>query len=320
MSLPPNIPILLNGRPVEQITAFLFHAGSNDDPERLLANQGKSFQGSIVLGMGFTFDDSNPDATPIAEMHRLIAENPKNAEVIFPYIGGEEVNSSPTHSHHRYVIDFFDRSEEECWQNYPDLMEIVKKKVKPERDKQKRDALRVRWWQYAEKRPGLKQAIAPLERVLVTNSQASTYLSFIFYQPNVVFANSLNVFPLQKNSDFTVLQSRIHEVFARFFSSSLEDRLRYNPSDSFETFPFPELTPPAPLNKGGLREEQITSPIPPLNKGGLGGGQPLNKGGLGEVQPLNKQGLGGGNPLTRGGLRRSNSRRLANNIMNTEPT
>lgn len=82
---------------------------------------------------------------------------------IFPYIGGEEVNSSPNHAHHRYVINFFDMSEEDAWK-YPDLMQIVKDKVKPERDVQKRDALRVRWWQYAEKRPGLVRAIAQSDR------------------------------------------------------------------------------------------------------------------------------------------------------------
>jgi hypothetical protein len=32
----------------------------------------------------------------------------------------------------------------------------------------------------------------------------------------------------------------VHEVWARFFASSLEDRLRYTPSDCFETFPLPE--------------------------------------------------------------------------------
>ena len=39
---------------------------------------------------------------------------------------------------------------------------------------------------------------------------------------------------------FCALQSRPHEIWARFFGSSLEDRLRYTPSDCFETFPFPE--------------------------------------------------------------------------------
>ncbi|MFM6158903.1 MAG: hypothetical protein ACKPE3_38955, partial [Sphaerospermopsis kisseleviana] len=92
--------------------------------------------------------------------------NPKNAERIFPYIGGEEVNSSPTHVHWRYVINFGEMSEEEARQ-YPDLMNIVEEKVKPERDVQKRDALQLKWWQYAEKRPGLVQAISQLDRVLV---------------------------------------------------------------------------------------------------------------------------------------------------------
>ena len=91
---PSNIPILLDGRPVEKISAFLFPKGGNENPQVLLANSGKSFQGSIVLGMGFTFDDTNSEATPIAEMHRLIEKDPRNAERIFPYIGGEEVNSS----------------------------------------------------------------------------------------------------------------------------------------------------------------------------------------------------------------------------------
>jgi hypothetical protein len=103
-------PYRLDGREVERITAFLFHAGGDDDPARLAANAGKSFIGSYVLGMGFTFDDTDRKgaASPLAEMHRLIEKNPRNAERIFRYIGGEEVNTSPTQSHHRYVISFED--------------------------------------------------------------------------------------------------------------------------------------------------------------------------------------------------------------------
>jgi hypothetical protein len=234
---------LLDGREVDLISAFLFKSGGNKNPSVLLANADKSFQGCIVLGMGFTFDDSNPDATSIAEMYSLIEQNPKNQERIFPYIGGEEVNSSPTHSHHRYVINFGEMSEAEA-RGYHDLIKIVEQKVKPQRlklggnpdaERRKRN-----WWLWGRYTPALFKAIAPLERVLVTNAQASTHLSFIFYSPNVVFANSLNIFPFQTYSTFTVLQSRIHEVFARFLSSSIKDDLRYNPSDCFETFPFPE--------------------------------------------------------------------------------
>ena len=230
--------ILLDGKPVEKITAFLFPKGGNENPKTLLANAGKSFVGSYVLGMGFTFDDTNVNATPIATMHQLIAENPKNQDRIFPYIGGEEVNSSPTHSHHRYVINFGEMSEYEA-REYSDLMAIVEAKVKPERDVQKRDALRIRWWQYAEKRPGLVRAIVQCDRVLVI-SRVGQHCAFSLLQSGLVYSESLVIFPFQTYSAFCTLQSRLHEIWARFFGSSMKDDLRYTPSDCFETFPFPD--------------------------------------------------------------------------------
>ena len=85
--------------------------------------------------MGFTFDDTDRKgiASPLAEMHRLIASDPANREAIFPYIGGEEVNTSPTHAHHRYVINFGERSKEECRRRWPGLLAIVEDRVQPER-------------------------------------------------------------------------------------------------------------------------------------------------------------------------------------------
>src|SRR5262249_8766324 len=52
-------PFNLDGREVPVITAFLFHAGGHDDPAPLPQNANKSFIGSFVLGMGFTFDDTD---------------------------------------------------------------------------------------------------------------------------------------------------------------------------------------------------------------------------------------------------------------------
>ncbi|MCG3134079.1 MAG: hypothetical protein HMLKMBBP_01365 [Planctomycetes bacterium] len=234
-------PKRLDERQVERITAFLFHRGGNDDPARLMANAGKSFQGSIVLGMGFTFDDTDTKgiATPIAEMRRLIDRDPRNQDVIFPYIGGEEVNDEPEHRYHRYVINFFDRDEDRCRERWPDLMQIVEAKVRPEREVQTRPALRERWWQYAEKRPGLCAAVSRLDRVLATCRHQPQW-ALAFLPSKVVCAESLIVFPLTTFAAFCSLQSRCHETWARFFGSSLEDRLRYTPSDCFETFPFPE--------------------------------------------------------------------------------
>ena len=94
-------PKRIDNRGVPLITAYLFHAGGHDDPEKLRSNEGKSFIGSYVLGMGFTFDDTDTKgvASPISLMNQLIKKDPRNRERIFPYIGGEEINDSPTHSH-----------------------------------------------------------------------------------------------------------------------------------------------------------------------------------------------------------------------------
>jgi len=238
---------MLDKRPVEQITAFLFANGSHEDPKQLAANAGKSFQGSIARGKGFTFDNSGQadDETPgipspIATMQRLIAENPRNQEVIFPYIGGKEVNISPVHAHHRYIINFGERSEEDCRREWPELMAIVERKVKPERDQLKDDANARRrkqhWWQFA----GLYASLSGLSRVLVTSSKASLHHCMTFMKADsAVFTQSLNIFLLDDDESFGVLQSRVHELFARFFSSSIGDIPRYNKSDCFQPFPFP---------------------------------------------------------------------------------
>ena len=218
---------VLDGRTVDRITAFLFHRGGHADPARLAANSGKSFQGSIVLGMGFTFDDTDKKgvASPLAEMQRLLESDPRNREVIYPYIGGEEVNTSPIHTHHRYVINFGDRSEEECRQRWPDLLAIVEHRVKPERMKINREVRRKRWWQFGDRQPALYSAIRGLDRIL-TVSRVGQHASLVFLPSGMVCAETVIVFPLQTFAAFCILQSRTHEIWARFFGSSLEDRLR----------------------------------------------------------------------------------------------
>ena len=263
---------LLDGKKVNAITAFLFHRGGHDDPARLEVNAGKSFQGSIVLGMGFTFDDTDTKgvATPLAEMDRLITEEPRNRDAIFPYIGGEEVNTSPTHAHHRYVINFRGyplRREDlgECWADvdkhqrrewlrsgivpldypgsvaadWPELLAIAEERVKPERMKVNRKIRRDYWWRYGDRQPSLYLSIVPLKQVLVI-SRVGQQAAFAFRPVGMVYAESLVVFPLDTYAALCVFQSRPHEIWARSLGSSLEDRLRYTPSDCFETFPFPD--------------------------------------------------------------------------------
>ena len=231
----------LDGRAVKTISAFLFHHGSHEDPARLSANSGKSFLGTKVYGMGFTFDDTDVKgvATPLAEMRRLVEMEPSNEEVIYPFVGGEEVNTSPSQAHHRYVINFGERSEAECRQRWPDLFAIVEAKVKPERMNNNREVRKRYWWRFGETTPALFASIAPLRHALVISSVCH-YAAFALLPSRMVFSHALIVFPFQTYAAFCVVQSRPHEMWARFFGSSMKDDLRYTPSDCFETFPFPD--------------------------------------------------------------------------------
>jgi len=240
-------PKCLNDGKVEMITAFLFHRGGHDDPAHLAANTGKSFLGIKIDGVGFVFDDTDTRevSTPLAEMWRLIEKDPRNREVIFPYIGGEEVNTSPTHAPHRYVINFGERSEGESRQNWPDLMAIVEAKVKPSRmdaassSKSSYGQRAAVWWQHYHHAKELNAAIVGLAQVLVI-SQTSRTVAFAFVPGGMVYSQKLVVFPFDQYAVFAALQSRPHDLWARFFGSTMKDDAVYTPSDCFDTFPFPE--------------------------------------------------------------------------------
>ena len=266
----------LDGRTVPEITAFLFHQGGHRDPATLRANAGSSFTGSKIYGQGFLFDDSAPDtsAGSLATMHDLIRRDSKNQQVIFPYIGGKELNSSPTHAHHRYVINFREwplrrgdtgahwaksSEDQRDWlrrqpivprdypgpvaADYPQVLSLVQERVKAQRDalpphnNTNRDATR-RWWRFMAYRKALNAALVNVERTLAIPC-VSQYCAFAFLPANMVYSHRLNLFPLDTYAAFCVLQSDTHAVWAQMFASTLEDRLCYNPTDCYDTFPFP---------------------------------------------------------------------------------
>jgi hypothetical protein len=238
-----SAPFVLDDRVVPIITAYLFHAGWHDDPQKLQENEGKSFIGSYVLGMGFTFDDTDAKgvASPISLMHTMIAKDPRNAERIFPYIGGEEILNSPIHSHNRFVINFEEMDESQA-RRWPDLMKIIEDKVKPERmmltDNSSSRPRKEKWWLWGRYTPGLFTVLTNMDRVLML-SRVGQQGAMAFQKTSVIPSEGVVVFALPCFSGVCMLQSRSHELWARFFASSMKDDMRYTPSDCFETFPFP---------------------------------------------------------------------------------
>jgi hypothetical protein len=264
---------VLNKRQVSRISAYLVEGDMDSAPARLTANARKAFQGSILLGVGFTFDDAaaaKGESEGIEMMQSLIRKDRRNANRIHPLIGGDEVTSDPRHQHERYAIDFFDlplgrRSKLKSWakmteqevarcrttglvpldypekvaEDYPELLEIVRRRVKPSRDDQTRPALRDRWWQYAEKRPGLYRAITDLPSVFANSSKATPHHAIALLRTGMIYSQNLNVFAFSEFSKFTAIASRIHEVWARFAGTTMKDDFTYAVDDCFGSFPFP---------------------------------------------------------------------------------
>jgi hypothetical protein len=235
--------VRLDGRVCSWITAFLFHRGGHEAPAPLLENQEKCFKGVDIGGMGFTFDDTekNGIASPLSALRRIIEQNPASEEVIAPFLGAEEINNDAEHAHHRYVIDFGESDLEEAQSNWPELFAIVEEKVKPVRMLNNREIYRRNWWLFAERRVGLRRAIEGRKEMLAC-ALHSKHLSIAVLSSGVVCSHGTAVFALEGFHSFAVLQSRPHEVWTRFFGSSMKDDLRYTPTDCFATFPFPVST------------------------------------------------------------------------------
>lgn len=217
----------------KRISTLLEPGGRVDgDPVRLAENIRIAFQGCIVLGMGFVLEAE--------EAAEWIEADPRNKDVVRPYLNGEDLNSRPDSSASRWVIDFNDRMEEAAKQ-YELPYQRVLMQVKPERAKNKRKPRRERWWQFAELAPAMREAIADLNEVLVIARVSKTVMP-VRVATNQVFHEKLVVFAKDAYADQAVLSSSPHQMWTIKYGTTMRIDPTYTPSTVFETLPRPEPT------------------------------------------------------------------------------
>jgi hypothetical protein len=223
-------PKYLDGRLVERIsTRFDEEDESLLGEPKQLCHAVRPAVGSYFLGDGFLLSE--------AVAASLCAGDPRNSEVIFPVINGDDLNGTPDQSPSRRIINFFDFDEVTA-ARYQEPYRIVRELVKPQREAQNREIRRRRWWQYAERAVGLYEGLRQV-RCGIATSATTKYLAFARVDPRWIFTTALFVMPTDRWDLFGLMQSTLHECWARKYSGSLETRLRYSPSDCFETFAFP---------------------------------------------------------------------------------
>ncbi len=176
-------PRFLDGKEVEVINTRLQAEADSEEPKHLLANEDRMFTGFFYLGDGFLLSKS--------EAAEMLANDPKNSDVIFPTINGQEVNNTPDQSPARQIISFFDWAQNKA-ERYEAPFRRVQELVLPVRKRQNRKANRERWWIYAENRPGLRSAVASLRWCFVV-PQTGKHFAFSRLPTNWVFLQTLYV-------------------------------------------------------------------------------------------------------------------------------
>jgi len=246
-------PIEIDDKIVSHISSFL-SAEDDRTPHRLKTNANKAFQGSIILGMGFTLGEE--------EAMRYLSKDERYRKVLFPYLNGRDLNSNPEQKPSRWVVNFWDWPLEKCRKEFPDLVSLLEERVKPERLKKKgKPYQRARefWWLHFNERPNLYHAIGkgtffmsrlegewpqqPFESVYVI-PRVSKMLNVTSIPSNMVFSDAVVVIAYQQRAYFALLQSAFHNEWTWKNASKMKRDLRYTPSDCFETFPFPAPLPP----------------------------------------------------------------------------
>lgn len=235
--------VLLDSKSVSFISSRL-----DDQPEaepvRLWSNDHKAFIGDFVRGLGFVIE---PESAAI-----YINERTNNADCLAPYLNGDDLNNDPEQNASRWIICFHNWSLEKA-NLYPELLNVVIDKVKPERDRLNGPGDRFhreRWWQFANYREGLRKATSVLGRVLV-RARVSEMHMMAFVDPKWICSEQVVVFAFDDYYHFALLQSNIHEVWVRRNASTMRTDVRYTPTDCFETFAFPQNVSVAARTHGG---------------------------------------------------------------------
>ena len=226
-------PVFLNGIAETQINADLT-AETFDLTKAvpLTHNEGVAFQGDIKRG---PFDI--PGDTARDWLQRPANPNGRsNVDILKPWVNGMDLTRRPKD---KWIVDFGDTMSETEAALYEAPFGYIEKYVKPKRQENEEKESREFWFRHWRPRPEMWEALDGLSRYIATPRVAKHRL-FVWCHARICPDSAVIIIARDDDTTFGILHSRFHEVWALRLGTSLEDRPRYTPSTTFETFPFPE--------------------------------------------------------------------------------
>ena len=229
----------LDGRYAPRINSDLTAKVDLTQAGRLARNAGFAFMGDTKNG---AFDIVGDLAR---EWLRLPA-NPNgrpNSDVLKPWVNGMDLTRRPAG---KWIIDFGAEMSEADAALYEAPFAYLAEHVRPVRQRNRESRVREFWWRHVRSRPDMWRALDGLSRYIATPCVAK-HRVFAWYDVRICPDHALIVIARDDDTTFGILHSRFHEAWSLRLGTSLEDRPRYRPTTTFQTFPFPEgLTPDVP--------------------------------------------------------------------------
>lgn len=220
-------------RAVERIHADLKGGADVASAAPLQANAGLSFQGMNLVGKGFRLTAE--------DVERLGYQLDALPPIVRPHINARELMQGRLTM---YVIDAFGLTAEELQARWPTAYQWLHDHVKPERDQNRRDSRRKRWWIFGEPVGKLRAALVGLPRFIVT-PETSKHRVFAFMDAAVCPDHKLYAFGSGSAGLLAVLSSRPHQLWslASGGRQGVGNDPTYNNTRCFLTYPFPDLIP-----------------------------------------------------------------------------
>ena len=230
----------LDGGPVVSVNADLT-VGMLDltEARRIARKVNSAFMGDIKRGPfevpGHTARNwlslpANPNGRP-------------NSDVLKPWVNGIDLTRRAAG---QWIVDFGDTMSEVEAALYEAPFGYILENVKSVRQGHREQASREFWFRHWRPRPNMWQALNGLSRYIAT-ARVAKHRLFVWLDPRICPDSALIAIARDDDTTFGILHSRFHEAWSLRLGTSLEDRPRYTPTTTFETFPFPMgLSPDVP--------------------------------------------------------------------------
>ena len=219
----------INDRVVPYLSTYLDQVACEDPPPSR-RHPFECFSGVYLYGDGFMLTDD--------EYGELCREDAKTPQVVRRYLIGDDLNNAQNGEPMRWAIDFGD-CEQSRAMKYGAAYERIVRLVKPKRDKQTQQVHESRFWVHWDRRVESFERLSRNETVFVRSIVSNLHI-VAPARLDWLLSKDLAIFGTSRVEHFAVLQSTVHELWARRFSTTMKADMRYSISGAFNNFPWPK--------------------------------------------------------------------------------